>query len=531
MYTPEALAEWTAMQLLRHVPHAPVLRVLDPACGDGELLASIANVSRRPVELWGRDVDPVAISTAKKRIKTKGDFAVADSLLPATLRGLDWQPHAVITNPPWGRPDKVSRRHIQGSGYEMATGQFDLYEVFVERLIKTFPDVPMAFILPDSIFLPEHAKLRRFILKNSDICFLSRLGEGLFPGIHRGTVVLVLKRGSDKYRGVECFRLQPNGRRAFLTEGASLEAMRASDSYIVPLERFESNPNQEFTLDIRPDETAVDKMIANGGFDWDCWLSIGRGIEIGKNGQTLRCSLCGTHRAVPKKVAGQRTTCQACNIAFPPDSQLRRIVRPRKIGSVSSWNPIIVGEDVDRYRCEASREALPNVPGIRYKDPELMRKPKLLVRKTGVGLRAAVDESGSLTIQTVYHFVPKNGMPTSTLYYLAGILNSKVMLAFHLRWSGEFEWRSHPYVTPSTIKTLPVPNPFVGGIDMTDSANEIASLAKLRSNGGNVESEIERLVEDLYGFTRRECIWTREVIGSAQSLRGIVEMKNEKSRD
>ena len=45
----------------------------------------------------------------------------------------------------------MSRLQIQTSGYELAKGQFDLYEIFVERLVKAFPNVPMAFILPDSL--------------------------------------------------------------------------------------------------------------------------------------------------------------------------------------------------------------------------------------------------------------------------------------------------------------------------------------------------------------------------------------------
>ena len=525
VYTPPALAEWTATQLLRFLPSRSVLRVLDPACGDGELLASMAQVSSRPVELCGRDIDPRAIWAAQGRIRTSADFAVADSLRPSTLAGLGWTPDAVITNPPWGSPNGVSRLQIQTSGYELAKGQFDLYEIFVERLVKAFPNVPMAFILPDSLFLPEHTKLRRFLLEHSELLFLARLGEGLFPGIYRGTVVLVLRSGAGKDGDVECFRLQPDERRAFLTEGASLEQMRELNSYIVPRQRFASNPNMEFTLDVRADESAVDRMLAKGGVDWDEWLWIGRGIEIGKNGQTLHCDQCGTYRPFPKNGVGPKTRCSSCGTTYTAKSQIRQIVQHREVGGESAWNPVIVGEDVHRYRCEPTREVLIDLPGIRYGDTEMLRRPKLLVRKTGVGLRAAVDRSRSLTLQTVYHFIPKDELPDLVLDYLAGVLNSKVMLAFHLRWSGESEWRSHPYITPSTIKTLPVPTPFTNGTTLSEQAATIAWLARRRSDGEMVEGQIEALVEELFGLTPRERQWVKAVIGSAQSLRGIAEMR------
>ena len=527
VYTPPALAEWTATQLLRHFSSRSVLRVLDPACGDGQLLESMAQISGQPVELCGRDVDPIAIAAASDRLMAPADIAVGDSLCTSTLANLGWEPDVIITNPPWGRPDSESRRRLQAAGYELAKGQFDLYEIFVEQLVRIFPRVPMAFILPDSLFLPEHTRLRKFLLENTEVLFLARLGEGMFPGIYRGTVVLVLRSGPAKDGDVECFRLQPDERRSFLTGDASLETIRESRSHTVSRERFASNPNVEFTLDVRDDESAVYKMLSKRGNDWDEWLWIGRGMEVGKSGKTLRCSRCGNYRAVPRKGLGPTTICPKCGSTFPTESGIHQIVRHRQAGRKSAWTPIIVGEDVDRYRCEPSREMLVGLPGIRCKNPAILRRPKLLIRKTGVGLRAAVDQSGTLTIQTVYHFIPKDEMPCLALDYLAGVLNSKVMLAFHLRWSGECEWRSHPYVTPSTIRTLPVPTPFKNRNTLSDQATEIALLAQRRSNGEELEGEIEALVEDLYGLTRRERHWVKEVIGSAQSLRGIAEMRDQ----
>ena len=429
-------------------------------------------------------------------------------------------------NPPWGRPDRVSRQRIQAVGYALAKGQFDLYEVFIERMVRSFPNTPMAFILPDSIFLPEHTRLRRFLLEEATVLFLARLGEGLFPGVFRGTVVLVLRSSVSEGGDVECLRLGRNERTAFLAGDVSLETIRKSHSHVVPRARFTLNPNAEFTLDIRSDETAVDRMLARDEFEWDRWLLMGRGVEVGKNGMTLRCSSCGEYRVVPKNGPGPDTKCRSCAEAFYDLSPILPIVRPIGESLDPPWSPMIVGEDVDRYRCEPTREVLMHLPGIRYADAEVLRSPKLLVRKTGIGIRAAVDMSGAMTIQTVYHFVPREESHIPVLFYLAGVLNSRVMLAFHLRWSGENEWRSHPYVTTRTIKSLPVPTPFQDNYTLTDRALEIATLARRRSRQEVVEEQIEMLVEDLYGLTEMERQWVNNVIDSAQRLRGIAEMQN-----
>ena len=148
-----------------------------------------------------------------------------------------------------------------------------------------------------------------------------------------------------------------------------------------------------------------------------------------------------------------------------------------------------------------------------------------LVRKTGVGIRAAVDRSGSLTTQTVFHFIAKPGVSPLLLDYVAGVLNSRTMLAFHLRWSGDLEWRSHPYVTPTVIKSLPIPSPFLPEGGLSDVAMEISALAQRRFHGEKVEDQMEELVADLFGLSVSERRWVTEVISSAQSLRGIVELK------
>ena len=129
VYTPPGLAEWTATQLLRHMSAGSGMRILDPACGDGELLASVEQVSGQTVELCGRDVDPDAIELASRRIKSPANFAVADSLQTESLDCLGWEPDGVIVNPPWGSPGKHSRDQLQAAGYQLAKGQFDLYEI------------------------------------------------------------------------------------------------------------------------------------------------------------------------------------------------------------------------------------------------------------------------------------------------------------------------------------------------------------------------------------------------------------------
>jgi len=76
-YTPSVLAEFLADRASGALDiQKRSVRVLDPACGDGELLLaaarSLANRGWQHVELVGFDLDAEAVSTAERRLTSAG---------------------------------------------------------------------------------------------------------------------------------------------------------------------------------------------------------------------------------------------------------------------------------------------------------------------------------------------------------------------------------------------------------------------------------------------------------------------------
>ncbi|WP_043649493.1 Eco57I restriction-modification methylase domain-containing protein [Nocardia thailandica] len=111
-YTPPALAEFLAARTAAHLPPGGRVRVLDPACGDGELLLQLARqllARGTTVELTGFDLDGAAVAAAARRAEAegiearwrRGDFlAGARSLAPGSF-------DAIITNPPYVRTQQL----------------------------------------------------------------------------------------------------------------------------------------------------------------------------------------------------------------------------------------------------------------------------------------------------------------------------------------------------------------------------------------------------------------------------------------
>ena len=94
---------------------------------------------------------------------------------------------------------------------------------------------------------------------------------------------------------------------------------------------------------------------------------------------------------------------------------------------------IYVGENVRRYTINGECYIRPNIDGINYKNRDLYTPPKLLIRKTGLGIYGAIDYTGSMTSQTVYilkYADPNNATPLE--YYLA-LLNSRVVYYYYLK--------------------------------------------------------------------------------------------------
>lgn len=532
VYTPKSLADWVAQQLLIHLPpsdDSPPL-ILDPACGDGALLAAIQRYGGNSYRVAGFDIDPKAIRSAVEVLGPTARLEVIDALLDDVEKTLPQTPDAIIANPPWGAELNCHRDALKNMGYEMAHGQFDTYELFLERYLRLLSDGGiLAFIVPDSIFLPDHMPVRRLLTKRSQLLLIARLGEGFFPGVCRGASVLIFRVGMPhSEHQVQCFRLTAPIRREVLNGNRSIDVSQLEFAHNVPQARFTEHSRYEFDIDVRSSDLPVLKHLNVQAIPWSEWLEIGRGIELGKSGSVLICPRCSTVRPLPH--SGQ-AVCANCKFLLTEgEVSASSIIRsntdklPDKM-----WSPLIVGEDVDRYQVNASRLIQNGLLGINYKNPRVFAQRKLLVRKTGLGLKAAIDNSGALTTQVVFHFIPRASAPSFLLNYIQGVLCSRVMLAYHLRRSGEMEWRSHPYVTLKTLLTLPVPHPGVEGSHNWQQAVAISEAVRQRQSHieptDDSDLQIDRLVAGLYGLTNEDCRWVLNVLNDAQTLEPIATLR------
>lgn len=524
VFTPKYLADWAGILLAERLARNRTLTVLDPACGDGELLLAIQSSMPR-AKLIGVDIDPVALSDAQKRLSKKALLIRRDMLVFQPNDEDDWQSNvdAIISNPPWGADTLQSSTDLRTAGFTLATGQYDSWSLFLELSLRLLRNGGYAvFILPDSIFAPEHAATRRMLTEQYSLEVIARLGEGIFKGVFRGTVLILVRKSHPvPNQQIEILRLSRTKRQAIIAGYLTLQDARTSDAHRVLQSRFLADGTARWDIDVRTHETrTLEKIEAKGG-NWADLLVSGRGVEISKKGAVRTCTMC--NYSIPAPTKPRTVVCRSCGSTCHSDEMLLNNVTRPVTPSHDGYIPFVVGEDIGRYQLTCSRELALNVAGLNYKTLDIYASERLLVRKTGVGLKATLTDKNAATNQVVFHFSLKNNLKDWDFYlpYILGVMSSRIMFAYHLRKSGESEWRSHPYVTPKTLRGLPIPVPEQGTQNWMQ-AHMIAQLVRqhLKTGGrdNSLDLKIECLVAGLFDMSSDDIVWAKHVISSAQDL-------------
>ncbi len=562
VYTPEFLADFVAKKVLSlyfgnfsRNKYPATLRVLDPACGNGELLLAISrqysdfisiNGIHSSITLFGTELDASAAEKTTSRLRLArqldSEIICTNALLPfdavkahdgwrniGQQWGIEDGFDIIIANPPWGADTSNYSSKLLNGGYNLSKGQFDTSDLFVElslSLVKRNGFI--AFIIPDSLFSDERVALRGLLL-NTNIKFIGRLGEKIFKGINRGCVVIICEvvDKSNVANNVSCLRLTPATRQAVLRNNFSLNEIDEIHSHDVPQKRFLENPNHRFDIDFKQ---GSDFEILTTGSSFRDFLKSTRGVELSKNGKVCQCHSCKQWVPYPRS---NRIICKHCQSEIDPSASENLLIIKKAKGYGNK--PIIVGENIQRYSLSGNLWIADQMSGINYKSTSIYKGPKILVRKTGVGISATVDYSNSLTNQVVYIYSLINAASVLPLEFFLGILNSRLIYYFTVKKYGETEWRSHPYVTQNQILDIPLPcsKTLTSNLTLVD---EIARLVRTEVQlGGPIshisDARIEYLVGKLYGLSQDDYKIIYHTLEQIENLLPVRQLKSVTVKD
>ncbi|MBN2492354.1 MAG: N-6 DNA methylase [Planctomycetes bacterium] len=471
-YTPAWVAklavEETVGALLAEGVDPGGLRVLDPAMGAGVfLLAAARRLGSAPAELCGIDRDGGAVAAARLALERaswggRARLLVGDALLgeiprpgrpPAPLELECGRMDAVLGNPPFLHVKRGALRPLHAqlrARFRSARGQWDAWALFLELALAALrPGGRLGLVLPRPFLAAQsYAGIRRALLTASRVERIIELGA-VFPSAGVEAVVCVARKRGDPPRRPRPLRFIDATRRPPVARaGPACRAfLRLPHAAIAPAA---GRAEMAFLFAMQRAPARLGDLV-----------HIARGLECGKR-----------DRAV-----------------FAEDA-------PGRV-------PLLTGECVDRFRIEVPAFVdLAHVPATATKRAAFASgRPRVLVRRVAAELKAAVDESGALALNTLYLLAPREPAPPDLAHCLAALLNSGPLRRYH-RLAFAADDRLFPYVRISQLEALPFPaRARLEGPE----AGQLAQLARrAAADPRRVDmAEIDALAERLYGVRAR----------------------------
>jgi adenine-specific DNA-methyltransferase len=510
----------------KNIQENETLNIVDPAMGNGNLLFSFSKVISKEqvknVTLSGFDLDSEAIAEADSRFEDlhfPTFFTMKDSI-PILEKNNEDCYNVLVSNPPWGAKVNFTKEKLASFGYKTAVSQFDSYDLFIELSLKIVENGGyIAFVLPDSIFLEQHKQIRKKLLNETTLVTIYKLGEGFFDGVFRSTVLMIIRNEKPtSNHKIEVVILRKDSRNLIFSKNLSLKSYEENNKRMILQQQFIEN---DYTLNIEVGDerdaeiiSAIESKIRVGEF-----FTLGRGIEVSKNGNFWHCNNCGYYQKKGKK---ELDTCPKCGSSI----QVETIISKNE---TKGYIPMIAGEDFSRYSIPQPRYIRKNLSIINYKTKNLTNDlEKIIVRKTGLGITATLDLQQMHTNQVVFHLKAISENSPITLKALLGILNSRVMLFYHLKQSGETEWKSHPYITQSILRNIPLPN-LEQCSPVLDRIDNLVNTLLTNGYSREVDLEIEKQVLSLYGLNTIDLRYMNDFIKGIDQLKVISKMVLEDS--
>lgn len=216
--------------------------MIDPCCGTGNFLLSLAKSPYGAARLHGQDVDPVAVTLTRINLALCPKRPDLNTLYKNitcgdTLHSLPHKEYGLIVgNPPWGSLS-LHARHVD---------HMDSCALFLEQAIgRLSPGGTLSFVLPESLLtVRSHKKIRQLLLSRTQINRIDYLGN-IFDGVQCPAVILTLQH-SGKPCSAKGICIHSAGHDFLIRKERNLSAericLRTTDREYALLQKLEHTP-------------------------------------------------------------------------------------------------------------------------------------------------------------------------------------------------------------------------------------------------------------------------------------------------
>jgi hypothetical protein len=498
-YTPQAVVESVVQHTLgpllndKTAKDVARVRIVDPACGTGVFLiqayrflldwygrqarprvkAQVPAELRRHIllhNLYGVDLDARAVGIARAVLQQEAGLlkldlshtirhgnALVGSDFPRARVPLNWQDvfpeaaggfDAVLGNPPWGqkaiRISDDMKRYLRRR-YPSSAGIFDLFRPFVELGVRlTRRGGRFGMVLPDIILLKDYPQTRRYLLGELALQRIDWWGKA-FAGAEIDVATVIGRKGAAR-------ATQKVAVRVYDRTSPLCHTIRQAD--------FLANPRCTFNLRLTGSRRRLLEQLAN------C-PRLGDSFEIHE----------GVHSGNMRAQLFVRGT---------PDSSGRPLYfgRDELVPHRLRWSGWYIRLGV--LPIKKTRECYANLGRREWHERE-----KLLVRRTGDRVLAAVDEEGLYASNNFFVIFPRQPGPLD-LHGLCALLNSRFM-TWYFRTVEPRQGRAFAELKIKHLRSFPLPPQAAGCRRLND-------LGAKRRHDETLDDILEAEVRHLFGL-------------------------------
>lgn len=518
-FTPSKLANYLSNKLIGYYGDLSNKIIVDPACGDGSLLISIAKQSNSHIEkLVGFDTNKEYIDQTKKNLTEIGisNFEIEnEDFLEISNKQNDlfsinpFSEYAdvIIANPPYVRTQNLGSEKSKKIAKNFnLTGKVDLYYPFLIGMTNVLKKGGVLGVITSNRYLTTKsgADIRKFLLDNYDILEVIDLGDSqLFDAAVLPAILIGRKKTSTTQLQSIC---------------KFVKLYETHDSTERMTDTFGS------VYDILSNETAGIYQVGEKLFDY------ATGILTHSSNKTDVWKMTNETENHFIDIIHKNTYCyvrdkfkvrvgiKSCadNVFLNPDLN-NDISFEQEL-----FKPMISRENIQRWCCDSSKLMKVLYPhydknGIRYvydinlypitkkyllkykkqlegrsylisagrkwyemwvpQNPALWEKPKLVFPDISIEAQFAYDESGAIVNGNCYWIVAQNDSEKDMLLLIQGIANSDLMSTYHdICFNNKLYSGRRRYLS-QYVEKYPIPNP-----NCNYSKNIVKIVKKLNSS-------------------------------------------------
>lgn len=542
-FTPSKLADYLSNKLIGYYGDLSNKIVLDPACGDGSLLISIAEQTDSNSEkLVGFDTNKEYIAQTKKNLTEIGvsnyeieneDFLEISNKQNDLFSSNSLSEYAdiIIANPPYVRTQNLgSEKSKQIAKDFNLTGKVDLYYPFLIGMTNVLKKGGILGVITSNRYLTTKsgADIRKFLIDNYDILEVIDLGDSqLFDAAVLPAIFIGRKKASKTQlqsicKFIKIYETHDSSERMTETVGSVYDILSNDTTgiyrvgekvfdYVSGILTYSSNKTDIWKMTNETENQFIDIIHKNTY----CYVRDKFKVRVGIKScadnvflnPNLNSDISSEQELFKPMISRENIQRWSCD-----SSDLMKVLYPhydknggRYVYDIDKYP--ITKEYLLKYKEQLEGRSYLISAGRKWyemwvpQNPALWKFPKIVFPDISVEAQFAYDESGAIVNGNCYWIVAKNDTEKDLLLLIQGVANSELMSTYHdLCFNNKLYSGRRRYLS-QYVEKYPIPNPNTNySKNIVRIVNELNATKDINSCSALVQ-ELNKNVRHAFGIT------------------------------